>query len=189
MLGVFHFLSLGVGVHGLVRMWTRIGHFLLFWWANLYEIEWQILYAVYRARAKVDRSHIPQGCAGWAITFDNFREFGSRLQTTTGTVILKLFLKCPAFLHLKKDKKQHILLRKGCSNYSLSNQPKKLLARTFFGDQWNGFSSLILTDIVNIESFFEISCLFCFKKYQIVLILTKKYHFLNNFRTPVWSPY
>ena len=42
---------------------------------------------------------------GWAITYGNFREIASRLQTKTGTVILRPFLKCPAFLHLEKYKK------------------------------------------------------------------------------------
>ena len=42
---------------------------------------------------------------GWAITYGNLREIGSRLQTKTGTEILRPFFKCPDFLHPKKYKK------------------------------------------------------------------------------------
>ena len=42
---------------------------------------------------------------GRAITYGNLQEIGSRLQTNTGTVILRPFLKFPDFLHLKKYKK------------------------------------------------------------------------------------
>ena len=42
---------------------------------------------------------------GWAITYGNFREIGSRLKTMADKVILRPFLKCPAFLHLGKYKK------------------------------------------------------------------------------------
>ena len=44
-------------------------------------------------------------------------------------------------------------------NYSFSKQAKKLLAWILFGDKWNGCSSLISIDIVNIRSFLEF--LFC----------------------------
>ena len=39
---------------------------------------------------------------GCAITYGNFWKIGSRLQTMTGTVILRSFLKCPAFFSTKE---------------------------------------------------------------------------------------
>ena len=52
--------------------------------------------------------------------------------------------------------------------------------------QWNGCSSLISKDI---GSFLEFLAFLHLERYQNVLNLTKKYHILDNFCTPVLSSY
>ena len=82
--------------------------------------------------------------SGWAITYGNLREIGSRLQTKTGTVILRPFLKCPAFLYPKKKKKNTFCLEKGVEIYVFQSNVKNSWRGFLDFHIWRTFSNRLL---------------------------------------------
>ena len=100
--------------------------------------------------------------------------------------------KMPRLLTSKKVQKNTFCSEKGIQ-ITLFKAIKKSLGADFFGAQWNGCSSLIATDIVNIGSFFNFLPFFYIQKStKTFSFLPKKYHFLNNFCTrlmPLLSKY
>ena len=92
-------------------------------------LEWNVLVNILTNCAAPTRDIYIYIDTGWAITYGKFREIASRLQTTADTVILRPFLKCPAFLHLGKYKKP-LCQEKGVKSALFQSKSK---------NSWHGF--------------------------------------------------